>query len=79
MLDQFFEDIEQEEYLLDCGESDFSRIRQLIARYGDLPLGFADAAVITCAERRSGRVLTYDQRHFPVVVREGTITLVSDP
>ena len=78
VLNQFFEDIEQAEYLLDCGEDDFPRIRQLIARYSDLPLGFADAAVIACAERRRGRILTYDQRHFPVVAREGTITLLPD-
>ena len=32
--------------------------------------------MIACAERRGGKVLTYDQRHFPVVAREGTIQIV---
>jgi predicted nucleic acid-binding protein len=41
-----------------------------------LPLGSADAAVIACAERHGGRVLTLDRRHFGVVEREGTISLV---
>jgi predicted nucleic acid-binding protein len=44
-----------------------------------MPLGFADAAVIACAERRGGKVLTYDQRHFSVVAREGTIQIVGGP
>jgi uncharacterized protein len=78
-LQTFLLDIEEARYLLDCGDQNFPRIRQLIARYSDLPLGFADAAVIACAERRGGRVLTYDQRHLPVVAREGTITLITSP
>ena len=52
------------------------RIRLLVRRYADLPLGFVDAAVIACAERRGGRVLTLDRRHFGVVGREGTLTLL---
>jgi predicted nucleic acid-binding protein len=74
-LDAFLIGIEAGSVLLDCGEQDFPRIRQLIARYADMPLGFADAAVVACAERRGGLVLTYDQRHFPVVAREGTIRI----
>jgi len=75
-LQTFLLDVEEGQYQLDCGERDFPRIRHLVARYSDLPLGFADAAVIACAERRGGLVLTYDQRHFPVVSREGTIQVV---
>jgi predicted nucleic acid-binding protein len=75
-LGVFLQDIDDGLYQLDCGIMDIPRIRQLVARYQDLPLGFADASVVACAERRGGRVLTYDQRHFPVVAREGTIQIV---
>ena len=60
----------------DYGEQDLSRIDVLIARYEDMRLGLADAACIACAERNGGRVMTFDRRHFAVVAREGTITLV---
>jgi uncharacterized protein len=69
-------DIENGAFRLDCGEADLSRIRELVGRYADLPLGFADAAVIACAERNLGAVLTFDLRHFGVVAREGTIRIV---
>jgi predicted nucleic acid-binding protein len=78
-LDDFLRSIEEGHFLLDCGEQDIARIRQLAGRYEDLPLGFADAAVIACAERHGGRVLTYDVRDFSVVAREGTITVVTSP
>jgi predicted nucleic acid-binding protein len=65
----FLADIEAEAYSRDFGEPDIPRIRQLVERYTDLPLGFADASVITCAERHGGKILTTDQRHFPVVAR----------
>lgn len=52
------------------------RIRALVERYQDLPLGFADAAVIACAEAHGGRVLTLDRRDFSVVAKETDITLV---
>ena len=45
-------------------------------RYADLPLGFADAAVIACAERNGGRVMTFDRSDFDVVAAEGPITIV---
>lgn len=61
---------------LDCGDGDISRIRDLVHRHADLPLGCVDAAVSACAERRGGRVLTLDRRHFGVVGREGTITVL---
>ena len=54
-------------------------VRQLVARYADLSLGFVDAAVIACAERNGGRVLTFDLRDFGVVAAEGTITIVPAP
>lgn len=76
VVDAFLVSLLDGAMLLDCGERDFRRIRELIGRYANLPLGFADAAVVACAERRGGRVLTYDQRHFPVVAGESTITVV---
>lgn len=74
-LDAFLADVETGAYTLDCGEADFGRIRQLVSRYSDLPLGFADAAVIACAERNRALVLTFDRRDFGVVAREGSIQL----
>ena len=77
VFDGFLLDLEAGSFTLDCGEHDVMRIRQLIGRYGDLPLGFSDSAVITCAERSGGRVLTTDRRHFDVVARgEKTITVL---
>jgi len=72
----FVSDLAAEVYELDLGIEDFERVQELIARYHDLPLGLVDAAVIACAERNGGRVLTTDYRHFGVVAGEGRITLV---
>jgi len=57
-------------------EREIRRIRALMARYASLPLGFADAAVIAAAEARQAPVLTFDRRHFDVVAREGTISIL---
>jgi uncharacterized protein len=59
-----------------CGEGDLPRVRDLMVRYADLPLGYADATVVACAEGGGGQVLTFDHRHFGVVAREGRITIV---
>jgi predicted nucleic acid-binding protein len=69
----FLDDVASGGFALDCGEADLARIRALVSKYRDLPLGFADAAVIACAERCGGLVLTLDVRHFGVVAREGRI------
>lgn len=63
-------------YELDCGEGDMQRIGELLTRYADLELGFADSCVIACAERRGSRVLTFDLRDFGPVAREGLISIV---
>jgi predicted nucleic acid-binding protein len=56
------------------------RIVELTERYHDLPLGLADAAVIACAERHRGKVLTTDHRHFLVVARgEASLTVLPAP
>lgn len=72
----FLENLSAGEFLLDWNESDLPRISELVRRYHDLPLGYADAAVIACAERHGGKVMTLDLRHFGAVAREGTISIV---
>lgn len=74
-LDVFLQDLEEGRFELEPVEGDLPRIRHLVVRYADLPLGFADAAVIACAERSGGRVLTLDERHFGIVAAEGRIEL----
>lgn len=76
VLDGLLADIEGGSYALDCGEDDMPRIRELLTRYADLGLSFTDAAVIACAERNGGKVLTFDRRDFDVVAREGRITIL---
>lgn len=47
---------------------DLSRAAELVERYGDLPLGGADASVVALAERLGvTSVATLDLRHFRVV------------
>src|SRR5262249_15335267 len=75
-LELYVDDLVEGNYALDCGDSDLPRMRALIHRYRDLPLGLADAAVIACAERNGGKVIALDLRHFGVVAREGTISIV---
>lgn len=76
VLDAFLADLEEEAFSLDCGTAELPRIRALVERYADLPLGFADASVIACAERHDGAVLTLDERHFGVVAREGSLSVL---
>ena len=71
----FLDDIRDGAYTLYCDDVNINRIGELTERYRDLPLGYADAAVIACAERHGGRVATFDY-HFDVVAREGTIQIV---
>jgi predicted nucleic acid-binding protein len=77
-VDAFLQDLETGAYTLDCGEEDWNRIRELVRRYADLPLGLADASVIACAERNAGGVLTLDRRDFQVIAREGRITVIPE-
>ncbi|HYI16015.1 MAG TPA: PIN domain-containing protein [Thermomicrobiales bacterium] len=79
VLNAFIEDLQESRFVLDCGDSDLARVRALVQRYDDLPLGLVDAAVIACAERNGGRVLTLDVRHFGVVSRDSPIVLLPDP
>jgi hypothetical protein len=79
VLDLLLADLESGAYTLDCGERDLGRARELLRRYDDLSLGYVDAAVVACAERNGGRVLTFDLRDFGVVAAEGTITILPTP
>jgi len=74
-LELLLDDLHSGSLSLRCGEEDLPRIGALIGRYADLPLGFADATVVACAEANGGRVLTFDRRDFRVVAAEGTIQL----
>ncbi|CAN5864690.1 hypothetical protein BH24CHL4_BH24CHL4_23410 [soil metagenome] len=73
---QFLDDVESGGFALDCASQDIPRIRELLRRYADMPLGLADAAVVACAERHDGRVLTLDHLHFGVVARDAAITIL---
>jgi len=75
-LEVFLGDLAAGLYTFDCADDDFLRIRELVHRYADLPLGAADASVIACAERSGGRVLTLDRRDFDVVARELSLSLL---
>jgi hypothetical protein len=63
-------------FALDCGETDLPRIRELVGRYADLPLGTADASVVACAERNGGRILTLDVRDLGAVAREVDLSIL---
>jgi len=47
---------------------DWLRIAELVARYGDLPLGTVDASLVAAAERMDIKAIaTLDRRDFAVV------------
>ncbi len=54
--------------LEDVAMEDVTRAAHVMDRYGDMPLGFVDAAIVAVAERLSTReLLTTDRRHFSAV------------
>ena len=60
--------------------ADLGRCRELIAKYRNLDLSLADAAVIATAERLGvHRILTLDERHFRAVRPRGGGALVLLP
>ena len=65
----FLADVDEERLeVVELDRADYMRIRELMDRFGDLPLGFVDAAVVAIAERRGEtKLLTLDHRHFKVV------------
>lgn len=51
----------------ELGREDLPRIRELMRKYADLPMDFADAALVRVAEReRIHRVFTLDRRDFEI-------------
>ena len=76
VLEAFLLDLEQRAFVLANSEDDLARVRELVGRYADLPLGLSDATLIACAERHERKVLTLDRRHFGVVAREGKIEIL---
>jgi uncharacterized protein len=51
----------------ELGESDFSRMRDLMKRYQDLPMDLADAALVRVAEREKLReIFTLDRKDFGI-------------
>jgi predicted nucleic acid-binding protein len=76
VLDLFLGDLVAGAFELDFSDRDMPRIRELVSRYADLPLGLADGAVVACAERTGGSVMTFDRRTFDVVAAEIPLTLL---
>jgi len=72
----FLEGIQTGETMLDHGDLDLPRITSLMTRYAAPPLGFADAAVVACAERNGGTVLTFDRDRLQAISRDLPITLI---
>jgi uncharacterized protein len=72
----FLEALQTGETLLDHGDLDLPRITTLMTHYAALPLGFADAAVVACAERNGGIVLTFDRDGLQGISRDLPITLI---
>jgi uncharacterized protein len=68
--------IQRGDTLLDPGDLDLPRIRELLARSDDPPLRLADATVIACAERNGGKVLSFERRALSVAVRDLPIELL---
>jgi len=55
-------------FIADLLRADYLRIRELLARYHDMRLGFVDAAVVSIVERLGEtKVATLDRRHFSVI------------
>lgn len=52
----------------DLDTEDWARVRELVLRYVDLPLGIVDASVAAVAERlEQTAIATLDRLHFSVV------------
>lgn len=72
----FLDDCQNGGFQLVWQESDVPRIQELMRKYANLPLGFADAAVIALAESGSRRVATTDRRHFTIVRTQRPLELL---
>ena len=62
--------------IADLGEPDLRRMKALMRKYRNLPMDFADAALVRVAEReRLTRILTFD-RHFEIYALPGRARFV---
>lgn len=62
--------------LANLDDADLKRMKTLMRKYRDLPMDFADAALVRVAEReRLSRILTFD-RHFRVYALPGRARFV---
>jgi uncharacterized protein len=60
----------------DLQPADYDRTAQLLRQYGDLRVGFVDAAVLAVVERlREPKLATLDRRHFAVMRPQHTEAL----
>ena len=65
--------------LIDVDVADLPALKRLMEKYRDLPIDFADAALVRVAEREGiRRVLTLDRRDFAVyrLARKGKFTIL---
>ena len=64
--------------ILDLAPSEFPRMKELMAKYADLPMDFADAALVRVAERdRLTRIITFDRDfHVYRLPRRGRFTVL---
>lgn len=54
--------------VVELARSDYERVRELLARYADMKLGFVDAAVVAVVERLGEpKLATIDHRHFGAI------------
>lgn len=64
--------------VLETEATDLVRVKTLMNKYNDLPMDFADAALVVAAERHGvSRILTFD-RHFTIyrLPRRGRFTVL---
>jgi uncharacterized protein len=69
---RFLRGLERGETLLDCGDADLPRIRELMLRFDDLDL--SAAAVVACAERNGGTIFTFARKRLEAVEADVPIT-----
>jgi predicted nucleic acid-binding protein len=64
--------------LLELNPSEFPRLKELMAKYRDLPMDFADAALVRVAERDGlTRIITFDRDfHVYRLPRRGRFTVL---
>ncbi|WP_197986939.1 PIN domain-containing protein [Nocardia wallacei] len=75
----FLHDVAEGAYtVVDTTTEDLERIRELVGKYSDLPLGTVDASVVAVAERFPvTAVATLDRKHFSIVrSKAGQLLLV---